>query len=68
MVADGSGVVLLAAPKMQGLTSLCYAVIRAHDAFIQHIHTIERGKEQDLEGITQNELAPNGPARKKPSR
>jgi type II secretory ATPase GspE/PulE/Tfp pilus assembly ATPase PilB-like protein len=51
------GIVLLAAPKGHGLTSLCYAVIRAHDAFLTHIHTIERGADQDLEGITQNRLA-----------
>lgn len=52
------GIVLLAAPKGQGLTSLCYAVIRAHDAFLTHIHTIERTADQDLEGITQNRLPP----------
>ena len=50
------GIVLLAAPKGQGLTSMCYAVIRAHDAFLTHIHTIERTADQDLEGITQNRL------------
>lgn len=50
------GIVLLAAPKGQGLTSLCYGIIRAHDAFLTHIHTIERNADQDLEGITQNKL------------
>lgn len=50
------GIILLAAPKGQGLTSLCYAVIRAHDAFLNHIQTIERDASQDLEGITQNKL------------
>jgi type II secretory ATPase GspE/PulE/Tfp pilus assembly ATPase PilB-like protein len=55
------GIVLLAAPKGQGLTSLCYGVIRAHDAFLNHIQTIERGADQDLEGITQNKLAANAP-------
>jgi general secretion pathway protein E len=58
-IQDGGGVVLLAAPKGQGLTSLAYAVIRAHDAFVYHIHTVERGPEMDLEGITQNALPAN---------
>jgi len=58
-IQDGGGVVLLAAPKGQGLTSLAYAVIRAHDAFVYHIHTVERAPEMDLEGITQNALPAN---------
>ncbi|MGA2582726.1 MAG: ATPase, T2SS/T4P/T4SS family [Tepidisphaeraceae bacterium] len=53
---DPTGVVLLSAPKAQGLTTLAYGVIRAHDAFMYHIHTIERAPEADLEGITQNAL------------
>ena len=55
-IADNSGLVLVAAPKGQGLTSLMYAIIRKHDAFLQHIHTIEREPTDDLEGITQNKL------------
>jgi type IV pilus assembly protein PilB len=57
---DGSitqgGVVLVAAPKGHGLTSLLYALIRRHDAFLSHIQTIERDPQADLEGITQNNL------------
>lgn len=57
---DGSitegGVVLVAAPKGHGLTSLLYALIRRHDAFLSHIQTIERDPQADLEGITQNKL------------
>jgi type II secretory ATPase GspE/PulE/Tfp pilus assembly ATPase PilB-like protein len=44
-------------PKAGGLTSLLYAILRAHDAFLTHIHTVERDPDQDLEGITQNKLA-----------
>lgn len=54
-----SGIVLVSAPKGQGLTSLLYAILRAHDAFLTHIHTIERNPDQDLEGITQNKLPAN---------
>jgi type II secretory ATPase GspE/PulE/Tfp pilus assembly ATPase PilB-like protein len=52
------GIILLSAPKGQGLTSLSYAVLRAHDAFLEHILSLERDQEQDLEGITQAPLAP----------
>lgn len=55
------GIVLLAAPKGQGLTTMSYGIIRAHDAFLTHIHTIERDATQDLEGITQNKLPPGAP-------
>jgi type II secretory ATPase GspE/PulE/Tfp pilus assembly ATPase PilB-like protein len=59
LIADTGGIVLLAAPKAQGLTSLCYAMVRAHDAFLYHVHTIERAPELDLEGVTQNALPAN---------
>jgi type II secretory ATPase GspE/PulE/Tfp pilus assembly ATPase PilB-like protein len=53
------GIVLVAAPKNQGLTSIIYAILRAHDAFLTHIVTLERDPDQDLEGITQNKLPAN---------
>jgi type II secretory ATPase GspE/PulE/Tfp pilus assembly ATPase PilB-like protein len=56
VIGDGTGVVLLATPKGQGLTSLLYGVLRRHDAFLSHIQTIERDPPTDMEGITQNEL------------
>jgi len=57
VIQDGSGgVVLVATPKGQGLTTLLYAILRAHDAFLQHVHTIESDMATDLEGITQNKL------------
>jgi general secretion pathway protein E len=61
LIRDLPGLVLLAAPRDQGLTSMKYGVLRAHDAFLTHIHTIEREPDQDLEGITQNKLAANAP-------
>jgi general secretion pathway protein E len=59
IIQERSGVVLVSAPKGQGLTSTLYGILRGHDAFLEHIHTIERAPEVDLEGITQNKLAPN---------
>ena len=53
LFAEAGGLVLLSAPKSQGLTTLQYTIIRAHDAFMYHILTVERGPEMDLEGITQ---------------
>jgi type II secretory ATPase GspE/PulE/Tfp pilus assembly ATPase PilB-like protein len=57
-IANGAGLVLVAAPKGQGLTSMLYALLRGHDAFVEHIQTVEREPDQDLEGITQNALPP----------
>ncbi len=61
-IADKSGVVLLTAPESQGLTNLCYGVLKRHDAFLSNIQTLERDAVSDLEGITQNKIAANAPA------
>jgi type II secretory ATPase GspE/PulE/Tfp pilus assembly ATPase PilB-like protein len=61
-IADNDGVVLLSAPKGMGLTSLMYGMLRGHDAFLQHIQTVERDPQQDLDGITQNKLPGNASA------
>ena len=58
--ARGSGgIVLLSTPKGQGLTSLSYAILRSHDAFLEHLMSVERDQEQDLEGVTQQPVAAN---------
>jgi type II secretory ATPase GspE/PulE/Tfp pilus assembly ATPase PilB-like protein len=63
LVRDPGGLVLLSAPKGMGLTSLLYAMVRRHDAFLTNIATVEREKLLDLEGITQNVIpAPAGAA------
>jgi type II secretory ATPase GspE/PulE/Tfp pilus assembly ATPase PilB-like protein len=59
LVKDPEGIVLVTAPKGQGLTSTMYGIMRAHDAFLTHIHTVERAPEEDIEGITQNPIAAN---------
>jgi type II secretory ATPase GspE/PulE/Tfp pilus assembly ATPase PilB-like protein len=61
LVATKGGLVLVAAPPGQGLTSLLYAILRAHDAFLSHIVTVERAPDTELEGVTQNKLALNAP-------
>jgi type IV pilus assembly protein PilB len=62
MKEEGGGIVLLSAPKGTGLTSLAYGILKSHDAFLEHIMTLERDQEQDLEGITQHKLPPNATA------
>ncbi|HRK30909.1 MAG TPA: ATPase, T2SS/T4P/T4SS family [Tepidisphaeraceae bacterium] len=63
LVRDPGGIVLLSSPKGQGLTSLLYAMVRKHDAFLNNLATIEKETLLDLEGITQNIIAsPAGPA------
>jgi type II secretory ATPase GspE/PulE/Tfp pilus assembly ATPase PilB-like protein len=55
-IQDAQGLVLITAPPGHGLTAMEYAILRAHDAFLQHILTIERNPEQEIEGVTQNTL------------
>jgi type II secretory ATPase GspE/PulE/Tfp pilus assembly ATPase PilB-like protein len=50
------GIVILSAPRGQGLTSLVYGVLRRHDAFLTHILTVEKDPPTELEGITQNKF------------
>jgi type II secretory ATPase GspE/PulE/Tfp pilus assembly ATPase PilB-like protein len=58
---DEPGIILLAAPRGGGLTTLQYAMVRLHDAFTSHILTVERDPPIELEGITQNKLAAAAP-------
>ncbi|HEX4796761.1 MAG TPA: ATPase, T2SS/T4P/T4SS family [Humisphaera sp.] len=57
-INENTGVVILSTPKSQGLTSLSYAVIKAHDVVLQFIQSVERFSEEELEGVTLNKLAP----------
>jgi len=62
-IRQNKGIVLVAAPRGGGLTSMLYAILRSHDAFLQQIQTIERGAgAEPLEVITQNRLAGNAAA------
>ena len=55
----GSGLVVAAAPPGNGLKTLLYALIREHDAFVQHIQTFERERPTELEGISHNVVDPD---------
>jgi general secretion pathway protein E len=56
LLEENKGIVLVATPKTQGLTTLLHTILRAHDAFVHHIQTVEHAPKEDLEGITVNKL------------
>src|SRR5882672_403142 len=57
LLQENKGIVLVAAPKGQGLTTMLHTILRAHDAFVHHIQTVEHAPKEDLEGITVNKLS-----------
>ncbi len=62
LLEDNKGIVLVASPRGQGLTTLLHTIIRSHDAFVHHIQTVEHAPKEDLEGITVNKLPANASA------
>ncbi len=54
VVREPKGVVVVSAPRGNGVTSTLYAILRGHDAFMQNIHALEITKSLDLENITQH--------------
>ncbi len=59
LVADGSGVVLLAAPALNGRTTTLYTVVRMHDAYTQNVQTLELEPQHALEGVRQVIFSPS---------
>ncbi|VAX36001.1 hypothetical protein MNBD_PLANCTO03-2083 [hydrothermal vent metagenome] len=58
IVADASGIVLLAAPADNGGTTLLYCMTKMHDAYTQNVQTIEMDQQDALEGVRQNPYDP----------
>ncbi len=58
MVADGQGVVLLAAPPDNGRTSTMYGLLRMHDAYTSNVQTVEMEPMDAIEGVRQNVFDP----------
>lgn len=56
LIADGKGVVLLAAPPDQGRTTTLYSIIRKHDAYTSNVQTVEMEIQASLEGARQNKF------------
>ena len=57
LIKEKTAIVILSTPKGQGLTTLLHGVLRGHDAFVEHIQSIERELEGEVEGVTQTRLA-----------
>lgn len=58
LIARRHALMLLTAPRGAGVTTTMYAVAKAHDAFLNNIHTIEQRPIADLDNITQNKHEP----------
>jgi type II secretory ATPase GspE/PulE/Tfp pilus assembly ATPase PilB-like protein len=56
IVDDGKGVVLVAAPRDNGRTTLLYSVLRKHDAYINNVQTVEIDPQAALEGVRMNKF------------
>ncbi|MCG3130213.1 MAG: hypothetical protein FLDDKLPJ_00967 [Phycisphaerae bacterium] len=54
LIEQRHGLILVSGPRGSGVTTTFYAVLRAHDAFLNNIHTIERQPMTALDNITQN--------------
>ncbi len=61
IVADGKGVVLLAAPLDGGRTTTLYTVTRMHDAYTTNVQTCEIDPQSALEGVRTNAWDPQKP-------
>jgi len=53
-----TGLVLFAGPRESGITTTQYASLRAHDAYLQNIYTLESSPIHDLDNITQQVFDP----------
>ncbi len=54
-----TGLMIVSAPPQHGLTTTQYAILRAHDAYIQNIHTLEKKRMIELDNITQQIFDPS---------
>ena len=58
IVADATGIVLVATPPDGGGTTLLYNMVKMHDAYTQNVQTIEWDLQDALEGVRQNLFDP----------
>lgn len=55
-ISDGSGIVLVAAPRGGGRTTALYALLRRHDAFTRNIRTLELEHLIQIDGVGHSEF------------
>lgn len=58
MVAEKTGVVLVASPPDQGRTTTFYSLVKMHDAYTSNVQTVEAERQDSLEGVRQNDFNP----------
>lgn len=58
IIADATGIVLLATPADGGGTTLLYSLVKLHDAYTQNVQTVEIDMQDILEGVRQNIFDP----------
>lgn len=58
VVKQPKGLVIVSGPRSSGVTTSLYACLRAHDAFMQNLQSLERTPLMELENITQNLFDP----------
>lgn len=62
LVKEHKGVVLVAAPPDNGLTTTLYTLLREHDAYTSNVQSIEIDPQATIEGVRQNRFTPGGDA------
>ena len=60
--AEAGGLILVAAPPGNGLTTLMYGLIGKHDPYTSIVQTIEYDVQAPIEGVMQNKFDPTGNA------
>ncbi len=58
IVADGTGLVLLAGGPDSGRTTTLYSIVKMHDAYTKNVQTIEIDVQDSIEGARQNKWDP----------
>ena len=68
VIADQSGIVIVADTRGQGLTTLEYGILRSHDAFLTHIQTVERARRSSWKASRKMRSPAAQPRTMKPNR
>ncbi len=58
VIGKRTSLVLLSSPRGCGVTTTAYAVVRAHDAFLNNIHALEMRPMGTIDNITQHKYQP----------
>ncbi len=64
IAAEAKGVVLITSPPDGGRTTMLYAMLRLHDAYISNVQTVELEPQATIEGVRSNKFDPqaSGPS------